>query len=161
MRLSLLLSLLLACSAAHAQTYRWVDPAGRTQISDTPPPGKQRAQISDAAATPADNLPYAVRKAAEAFPVVLYTTPDCGDLCKQAREQLGRRGVPYTEKTVQTPETQAELKQLLGDLFVPAIKVGSQKARGFEAGLYDNLLDLAGYPKSAPYRAAPEATAKP
>ena len=48
-----------------------------------------------------------------------------------------------------------KLKQLVGDLFVPALKVGNQRVRGFEAGAYDNLLDLAGYPKTAPYGSKP------
>ena len=39
--------------------------------------------------------------------------------------------------------------ELVGDFFVPSIKVGKQSFRGFEAGAYNNLLDLAGYPKSA------------
>jgi len=38
---------------------------------------------------------------------------------------------------------------------VPALKVGKQSFRGFEAGAYNNLLDLAGYPKTAAYGGKP------
>ena len=31
---------------------------------------------------------------------------------------------------------------------VNSLKVGNQRFRGFETGAYDNLLDLAGYPKT-------------
>ena len=40
------------------------------------------------------------------------------------------------------------MKGLVGDTFVPSLKVGNQRFRGFETGAYDNLLDLAGYPKT-------------
>lgn len=152
MRSIVLLSLVLAGSAAFAQTYKWTDSAGRTVISDTPPSGlTKKVSKSGDTAQPDDNLPFSVKKAMEAFPVVLYTSNDCGDSCKQARDLLNSRGVPFTEKSVQKPEDVEELKQLVGDAFVPVIKVGNQRQRGFEAGAYNNLLDLAGYPKTAPY----------
>ena len=56
---------------------------------------------------------------------------------------------------VQSAAEIEELKQLIGDAFVPTVKVGNQRFRGFEAGAYDNLLDLAGYPKTAPAGAKP------
>ena len=152
MRSIVLLSLVLACSAAFAQTYKWTDSAGRTVISDTPPTGlaKKVSKSSDTAQAD-DNLPFSVKKAMEAFPVVLYTSNDCGDSCKQARDLLNSRGIPFTDKDAQKTEIREELKQLVGEAFVPTIKVGNQRQRGFEAGAYHNLLDLAGYPKTAPY----------
>jgi hypothetical protein len=57
---------------------------------------------------------------------------------------------------LQKPEDAEELKQLIGDAFVPSMKVGKQSFRGFEAGAYNNLLDLAGYPKSAAKTASGE-----
>lgn len=158
MRRSLILWLALASCTAFAQTYRWVDPAtGSTVISDTPPPGgaKQISRTTNANESEGGQLPFAVRQAAEAFPVILYTTPDCVADCKQARNLLNGRGVPFTEKMVQTPELVAELKQLIGDLFVPTLKVGRQPLRGFQAEGYNNVLDLAGYPKTAPYGSKP------
>lgn len=156
MRHLLVLCLLLAGSSAFAETYRWLDAAGRVVISDTPPPGKTKAVVKtgDIAET-SDNLPFAVKKAAEDFPVILYTTPDCTSECKQARDLLNGRGVPFNEKMLQKAEDFAELKQLVGDAFVPSLKVGKQSSRGFEAGTYNNLLDLAGYPKTAPYGSKP------
>lgn len=158
MRTLLILCLALGAASASAQTYRWVDANGRTVFSDTPPPGttKTVSKTSDKA-TPDDGLPFAVKKAAEAFPVTLFTTPDCVDECKQARSLLNGRGVPFTERMVVKPDEVAELKQLVGDAFVPSLRVGKQSARGFESTAYNNLLDLAGYPKTAPYGAKPAA----
>jgi glutaredoxin len=156
MRCLLMLCLALASASVVAETYRWVDPAGRTVISDTPPPGRMHS-VSKAGAGAADDdgLPFAVKRAAENFPVTLYTSADCTTQCKDGRDLLNGRGVPFAEKMLQSQEDVAELKQLVGDAFVPALKVGKQSFRGFEAGAWNNLLDLAGYPKSAPYGSKP------
>lgn len=155
MRYLLMLCLVVAGGPALAETYKWIE-NGKTIISDTPPPGKAKAQVkTDEAGEPGDNLPFATKRAAEAFPVTLYTSADCVADCKQARELLNGRGVPFTEKMVQKQEEIDELKQLVGEAAVPTIKVGKQAFRGFEAGAYSNLLDLAGYPKSAPYGSKP------
>lgn len=142
---------LLAASmcTAHAQTYRWTDSSGHTIISDTPPPSQARqAARVGGKAQPDDGLPFATRQAAARFPVTLYTTADCGEECQPARDLLKTRGVPFTEKIVQTEAEQAALKALVGDLFVPSLQVGRQHQRGFNASLYEQMLDLAGYPKS-------------
>lgn len=157
MRYLLILCLALLSVGASAQAYRWVDSTGRTIISDTPPPGQAKAvsRVGDAPPSGGDDLPFAVRKARENFPVTLYTAADCISECKQARDTLNGRGIPFTEKMLQKAEDSAELKALVGDVFVPSLKVGKQSFRGFEAGAYNNLLDLAGYPKTAAYGSKP------
>ena len=145
----LVLCLALCCAGVQAQTYRWTDANGRTVISDTPPPGQVRnVAKAGGKAVPDDGLPFATRLAAEKHPVLLYTAAECVDECKQARELLKARNIPYTEKMVKTPEDVAELKQLIGDVFVPTIKVGKEFHRGFNRTAYDNLLDIAAYPKA-------------
>ena len=156
MRHLLMLCLALTSACAVAETYRWVDPAGRTVISDTPPPGRAHSVAKAGASNGnTDGLPFAVKQAVESFPVTLYTSADCVNECKQARDLLNARGVPFTEKMLQTPEDFDELKALVGDAFIPSLKVGKQTFRGFETGAYNNLLDLAGYPKTAPYSSKP------
>lgn len=156
MRHLLVLCLALTSTCAVAETYRWVDPAGRTVISDTPPPGRAHSVAKAGASNGnTDGLPFAVKQAVESFPVTLYTSADCVNECKQARDLLNARGVPFTEKMLQTPEDFDELKALVGDAFIPSLKVGKQSFRGFESGAYTNLLDLAGYPKTAPYSSKP------
>lgn len=150
MRYLLTLCLVLAAAGVQAETYRWTDSAGRTVVSDTPPPGSAKS-VAKLGGKPeaSDGLSFATKRAMELFPVTLYTSADCVAECKNARDLLSGRGTPFTEKMLQKPEDFEELKQLVGDVFIPSIKVGKQNFRGFEAGAYNNLLDLAGYPKSA------------
>lgn len=156
MRRLLLVCLALASTCSFGQTYRWIDASGRTVFSDTPPPGKVKSVVkAEDDKESGDALPFAVKKAAENFPVILYTATNCTIECKLARDLLNGRGVPFTEKMVQKKEEIDELTQLVGDNIIPSIKVGKQSSRGFEASAYNNLLDLAGYPKSAPYGSKP------
>jgi glutaredoxin len=149
MRLLPILLAILAVTAADAASYRWVDPAtGKVMFTDTPPPGNAKAvsQGKESTASAKEELPYATRKAAESFPVILYTAPNCIDDCKKARELLSKRKIPFTEKSVQKEEDLHELKVLVDDTVVPVIKVGRQTLKGFDATGYNNMLDLAGYP---------------
>ncbi|MEF8770734.1 MAG: glutaredoxin family protein [Candidatus Accumulibacter phosphatis] len=93
------------------------------------------------------------------FPVTLYTTATCVEECKQARDMLNRRGIPFSEKMLKSNEESAELSKILGsEAAVPSLIVGQQTFKGLDYGAWNNLLDLAGYPKSAPYGARPSGT---
>lgn len=146
--LPLFASLTLLGLDAAAQTYRWTDGSGRTIVSDTPPPGqtRQAARVGGKAQAN-DGLSFATRQAAANFPVTLYTSADCAQECQPARDLLKARGVPFTEKVVQSAADQAALTALVGDVFVPSLQVGRQHQRGFNAEQYERLLDLAAYPK--------------
>ena len=99
--------------------------------------------------------PYAVRQASEKFPVVLYTNPGC-TTCKQARSLLDGRGGPFVEKELGTAEELADAgRQLGGEIRLPSISVGRQNVKGFTPTAWNELLDAAGYPASAPYRVKP------
>jgi len=156
----LLMAALLSTPLVNAQTtYRWIDPAtGGTVISDKPPPPGAKQIVTKTGVVRGDEpqLPYATRQAAEKFPVTLYTTADCADACKQARDLLNTRGVPFAEKMLKTNEEMAELGKKLGsEAGVPSLFVGQQSFKGLESGAWNNLLDLAGYPKTAPFGAKP------
>jgi len=157
----LLLTAALGVANGQAQTlYRWVDRAsGQTVFSDRPPPpGSTATAVKSEAAAAADDtpLPYAVRLAAERFPVTLYTLSRCLEPCRLARDLLNGRGVPFTESLADTAEEQDALAARLGgEIAIPSLFVGTQGFRGFEATAWHNLLDLAGYPASAPYGAKP------
>jgi glutaredoxin len=151
-----LAALLLALPlAADAQTsvYRWVDKDGKVHFSDSPPPESakdvQQRRVGGGGVEP--ELPYATQQAARRNPVVLYTAASCGDPCKQARELLRTRGIPYAERDPQLNVKDAEaLTRLVGGLEVPVIVVGSANVKGFEAGEWNSALDTAGYPRSLP-----------
>jgi len=156
LRLVLLSATLLAAATAGAQTtYRWIDKiTGLTVYSDqAPPPGaKQVVKTSGEARVDEQQLPYATRQAAEKFPVTLYTAANCVDACQQARSLLNGRGIPFSENMLKSEDEQVELgRKLGGEAAVPSLFVGQQSLRGFEYTAWNNLLDLAGYPKAAPY----------
>lgn len=162
LHLMFLAGALAATSLASAQTtYRWVDQAsGQTVYSDQPPPPGTPGvvKVGGEAREAAPQVPYATRQAAEKYPVTLYTAASCTDPCTQARDLLNQRGVPFTEKMLNTDEDQAEYARQMGSkesAMVPSLIVGQQRFRGLESGAWNNLLDLAGYPKSAPFGAKP------
>ena len=158
LRLSLLVTALLSSTLCMAQTtYRWVDKAsGQTVFSDQPPPPGARNVVRSTSSERGEesSLPYATRQAAEKFPVTLYTAANCVEMCKQARDLLNGRGIPFAEKMMKTAEETDELsKKLGGEAAVPSLIVGQQSFKGLEPSAWNNLLDLAGYPKTAPFGA--------
>ena len=164
LRPTLIFAALVVATLADAQTtYRWIDKSsGKTVFSDQPPPPGASRVVKQTGAQPSDErqLPYATRQAAAKFPVTLYTTANCADACQQARELLNARGVPFTEKQLKSEAEFAELAKLLGsEAGFPSLSVGRQNLRGLADDAWNELLDLAGYPKSAPYGAAPSAAA--
>jgi hypothetical protein len=155
MRFAALALLLLSVGMAQAQSaYRWVDQAGKVHYGDRPPPPDTVRELQERriAAPAADKtMSYALREAAGKFPVTLYVGTNCGAACQDGRDFLGKRGVPFTEKTLSTPEELAELAALLksAEVVVPVLQVGDKTSKGFLAGNWNALLDTAGYPKAA------------
>jgi len=148
-----------------AQLYQWKDAQGRTVYSDhAPPPSIKNAQQKAFKGSVIEGgESYTSKTAREKYPVTLYASA-CGAPCDQARKLLSERGVPFSNKDPQaSPEAQAELQKLTGQLRVPVLVVGSDKIDGFESGQWQAALDRAGYPKSAlPVgKPAPKATPAP
>jgi glutaredoxin len=149
-------AIVLPCGAQ--TTYRWTSTTGEIVFSDQPPPPGVRVfeKIGDQGQQDGQPLPYATRLAVEKYPVTLYTTASCKEVCANARTLLNGRGIPFSEKLLTTPEEIAEVAKQIGkEIVIPSLKVGSQNFPGFEAGSWNNLLDLAGYPKTAPYGSKP------
>ncbi|MDR1661917.1 MAG: glutaredoxin family protein [Azoarcus sp.] len=149
---------LAAVLPGHAETtYRWVNAAGETVFSDLPPPpGTSYQKIEGGGYEGEQTLPYAIRVVAEKYPVILYTAANCKEICAEARALLNGRGVPFSEKLLSTSEEIDEISRQRGKrLAIPTLSVGSQDFPGFEAASWNNLLDLAGYPASAPYGSKP------
>lgn len=142
--------------ATAQQMYRWVDKDGKVSYSDKPPPASAAKDVQQRNLNPSvidtSGLDYTTQQAAKNFPVTLYTTADCKDICAQARELLSKRGVPFTEVSVGDEKSRAQLKEASGDAQVPVLVVGRDVTKGWEQGAYHGALDTAGYPKSAPAR---------
>lgn len=157
----MMLLVLFVCAAlplsAQAQAaYRWVDKAGHVHYSDTPPPPTEaqkveRKQINVNKVDEATGLTVAMRKAMQDFPLTLYTAPNCMENCKIARDFLGQRNIPYTEKSIQTRDDLDAFKKTTGieEAIIPVLQaggIGGKVEKGFEENAWRRLLDTSGYP---------------
>src|SRR3954464_8247403 len=108
---------LAASFALQAQTnvYRWVDKDGKVHFSDAPPPPDAKDSTTRRMGRgPGDpQLPFATQEAMRKNPATLYVSDDCGELCASGRALLARRGIPYSERSVQASgEAAAEVRKL-------------------------------------------------
>lgn len=144
----------LACIAQAQTVYRIVGPDGKVTFSDKPPLSPEQGKISStgvgaSGSNTGNTLPFELRQVASKFPVSLYTSTDCQP-CAAGRTMLTGRGIPFNERTVNTPEDMASLQRISGgESALPLLTVGGQKIRGFSDGEWSQYLDLAGYPKSS------------
>jgi glutaredoxin len=144
---------LLVCSlTAYAQMYRWTDEQGGTHYTDTPPPpsakGVQKKSVRSGDTPSPAPMPYALQEAVRTAPVSLYVSEECGDLCKNGRDYLNKRGVPFTEKIVASREQIDDLIRLTGANRVPVLIVGGDVQQGYDEGTWGRALDTAGYPRT-------------
>ncbi|MEW5887677.1 MAG: glutaredoxin family protein [Pseudomonadota bacterium] len=171
LRMPTLVVLLALATGAAAQTlYRWVDREGKVHYSDQPPPADARKVHQPRVGgnvVQTSTLPYATQKARELYPVTLYTSAECKSECDMARGFLTRRGIPFSETVLATPEDHENFKKLFkaDGVFLPSLAVGSRRMQGYEEGAWNGLLDDAGYPRSVPpgagAPAAPQKAAAP
>ena len=147
----------LLCSAlTQAQpVYRTVGPDGKVTFSDRAPSEKATPALAGsagaapvAATAAGGDLPYALRQTVSRFPVTLYTSADCAP-CDSARSLLKSRGVPFTERTVNTNQDIDVLKSLSGNASLPFGTIGGQHLNGFLDTEWTQYLDAAGYPKKS------------
>lgn len=142
----------LAASSALAQgVYRIVGPDGRVTYSDQPPPANAEVKpVSSGGSTASANapLPFELRQVAGRYPVTVYTGKDCAP-CNSGRNLLNARGIPYSEKTVDSKEDVEALKRLSGDTSLPFITIGGQQIKGYSDAEWTQYLDAAGYPKQS------------
>jgi len=140
---------LLATATQAQQVHRIVGPDGKVTFSDRAPEDKkaQSTVLSTASGGAASNpaLPSELRQIASRFPVTLYTSDSCSP-CQQARQLLVQRGVPFTERSVNSNEDIEALRHLSGDSALPFGTIGRQQLKGFADAEWTQYLDAAGYP---------------
>lgn len=145
------------------QVYRIVGPDGKVTFSDQAPPAAKSAALGSTATTAnaapvagGAGLPFELRQVAGKYPVTLYTSDSC-EPCNSGRALLTGRGIPFTEKTVNTAEDTQALERLSGAASLPFMTLGSQQVKGFSDAEWTQYLNAAGYPASsalpASYRA--------
>ena len=152
-------ALITAGLAFHAtsqaqQLYRIVGADGRVTFSDQPPPPSANAKVTTGRGGSFTEsvgnaaLPFELRTVVQRFPVTLYTGKDCAP-CGSGRNLLQSRGVPFTERTVESTEDADSLKRLSGDTSLPFATIGGQQLKGFSDVEWSQFLDAAGYPKTS------------
>lgn len=146
--------LLLSMTVHAAAIYRWIDSAGIVHYSDVPVPDADKLDESKFAGEvqPDAGLPYETRRAMLNFPVTLYVGNGCEALCDTARTFLQKRGIPFAERTLRSRDEISAFTRLTGKNIVPSLAVGHSFVSGYEETLWNNELDVAGYPSTAPYR---------
>jgi glutaredoxin len=148
----LCLAAALAAPQANAQStvYRWIDKDGKVQFGDNPPSDAKSVTEKRVGGGPVDEgqVPYSTQVASLRNPVTLYASDDCGELCVQGRELLTKRGVPYKEKDAKNGAVADEVREMIGALQVPVLKVGPSALKGFSEELWQAALDQAGYAKT-------------
>ncbi|MBS0449698.1 MAG: glutaredoxin family protein [Proteobacteria bacterium] len=155
-RLGLIALACVAGTAAFAQqVYRQVDANGKVTFSDQPPSTRNAQPVNGAGggvvnSLPADGsaLPYELRQVTQRYPVTLYTQQECQP-CDMGRNLLTTRGVPFTEKTVQSAQDGEALQRKSGKTSLPQVSIGSQQLVGFQDSEWTRYLDAAGYPASS------------
>ncbi len=149
--LATLLALTLPQVQAQA-VFRIIGPDGRVTFSDKPPAPSDKATKLDASgrasAVAGAELPFELRQIVNRYPVTLYSGEGC-EPCNNGRTLLTSRGIPFTERTIITPQDGEALQKLSGEASLPFLTIGGQRLRGFQAGEWGQFLDAAGYPPTS------------
>ena len=146
---------ILACVAAFgAQAqYKYIGPDGRVIYSDQPPPPTAKVlEKNVGGAKPAGggaDLPFVLQNAMKTYPVTLYTAGNCGSPCSEGRSYLNKRGVPFTEKTVNTADDAVKFKKDMGTDQLPLLVVGNSKQAQWQQDAWEGALSAAGYPSQS------------
>lgn len=129
--------------------YKVVGPDGKVTYTDRPP-ANQPAQTlnTNGSVVSTGNLPFELRQIVSKYPVTLYTGKDCPP-CDIGRQSLRQRGIPFTEKSVETNADIQALQRLEGTQQLPVLRVGNQQVKGYADAEWQSYLDAAGYPKQS------------
>lgn len=145
-------ALLMAGPSQAQAVYRVTGPDGRVTFSDKPPAtadkGIATRSAGNAMAPGETMLPFELRKVAAKYAVTLYTSANCAP-CGSGRALLTSRGIPFAEKTVNTPEDADALQRISGESSLPFLTIGGQQIKGYSDSEWTQFLDAAGYPKSS------------
>ncbi len=145
---------LFSAQISAQQLYRIVGPDGRVTFSDQPPPPSSNAKVTTGRGGTFNEtaggaaLPFELRNVVQRFPVTIYTSKDCAP-CDNGRNMLRTRGVPFSERTIESPEDAESLKRLSGDTSLPFATIGGQQLKGYSETEWTSFLDAAGYAKTS------------
>ncbi len=142
------------CLGVPAQTiYRIVGADGKVTFSDKPPASVDQGKVigtgvGASGVSTGAALPFELKQVVAKYPVTLYTAAKCAP-CDAGRSLLSGRGVPFSERTVTSPEDSEYLQRLTGESSLPFLTIGGQRLKGFAESEWVTYLDAAGYPKTS------------
>ena len=150
--LSTILLSSICATSTYAAPYKWTDEKGVVHYSDQPPPenakpGKENVGAGVNVANTDKALPYALKQAMQKYPVTLYAIANCG-VCDQSRNFLKQRGIPFTEKNINTQLDLEAMNKIDASNNFPVIMIGARKFTGFTPSDLTSTLDAAGFPKT-------------
>lgn len=94
------------------------------------------------------SLPLELRQVVGRYPVTLYAGKDCAS-CDAGRQLLQARGVPFSEKRVETNDDIAAFRRATGANSLPVLSIGNQQLKGLNSADWIGYLDAAGYPATS------------
>jgi glutaredoxin len=126
--------------------YKVVGADGRVTYTDRPPTDRPAVSIkTNGSSVSTEGLPFELQRVVSRYPVTLFTGLKCPP-CDNARQLLRGRGVPFAEKTVESPDDIKALQQQEGVQQLPVGKIGTKQLLGFSETDWSSYLDAAGYP---------------
>ena len=142
--------LLLVALSSQAQ-YKVTGPDGKVTYTDRPPISTDNKVTSINARSGASevSLPLDLRRAVSRYPVTLFVGGAGCEPCDAGRTLLRQRGIPFSERQVQTPEDSDALERLSGGRDAPTLSIGAQILRGLSPEIWGSYLDAAGYPRES------------
>ena len=142
--------LMLVALHSHAQ-YKVTGPDGKVTYTDRPPISTDSKVTAINARSGASevSLPLDLRRAVSRYPVALFVAGAACEPCDTARQFLRQRGIPFSERQVQTPEDNDALERLSGGRDAPTLSIGTQILRGLSPEIWGSYLDAAGYPRES------------
>ncbi len=92
--------------------------------------------------------PAAKAARSNSLPLVrLFTHPQCGQPCEEAKAYLAGRAVPYQELSAEGPAGQAEVRKYSEAGTVPLLLIGTTALDSFDESRYESAINAAGYPR--------------
>jgi glutaredoxin len=143
----LLSGFLVAAPVQAERVFKRVDESGNVTYESRPSyDGSSIEERDISGGEDPDEDAIALDRAIQYSPVTMYAIKKCKP-CDQAREQLNKRKIPFTEKDPTSDKAlYKEFQDLGGANVVPVIKVGDAVVNEYTSQALEDALNSAGYP---------------
>ncbi len=138
-----LIILLTVSESSFGKIYKWVDVAGKTHFSSSPPRhGKAETVQPKINTYTSYELPTSddtkKKPATKPKKVIMYSTIWCG-VCRKAKNYFNQNGIAFQEYDIETSaKGKHDYKKLKGS-GVPIILIGKQRMNGFSAKRFQSM----------------------